>query len=216
MENEPTSNKPMINRVLLETSKWKHCVSCESGIGCRAYKHVMFDCIPMNAETIDILFVGEGPGAAENVIGRPFIGPAGRLLRSIIANASNGRNPQINVGFTNLLVCRPVDEFDENRPPSRSEIMQCAERLKTTINSCQPLIVACLGRIPSDYVPNIIQSREWGGVIRHYKHPSFILRNGGMNAPGYTDYNNDFLNLFSEAEELKSSAHFSGRVGHQR
>jgi uracil-DNA glycosylase len=52
----------------------------------------------------DVLFVGEAPGVSEDVLGRPFVGPAGKLLDTIVERALDG---QYDCAMTNLVACIP-------------------------------------------------------------------------------------------------------------
>lgn len=62
-------------------SRWAH--GC-GGLCCKAARHV---CLVRGTVPCDLLFVGEAPGASEDVIGRPFVGPAGQLLDEICRRA---------------------------------------------------------------------------------------------------------------------------------
>jgi DNA polymerase len=78
-----------------------------------------------------ILFVGEGPGAEEDKVGRPFVGRSGNLLRMSIKAAAI---PDDFYYITNTVRCRPP----ENRDPMPDEIEACwpwmAETLKALPN----------------------------------------------------------------------------------
>ena len=59
----------------------------------------------------DIMFIGEGPGFREDREGRPFVGPAGQLLESLLASIGTNRK---EVFIANMVKCRPPD----NRNPT--------------------------------------------------------------------------------------------------
>jgi DNA polymerase len=60
----------------------------------------------------DILIIGEAPGASEDIIGRPFVGPAGILLDDILEKSLD---PDIRVAMTNL-VCEATDHLGPEDP----------------------------------------------------------------------------------------------------
>lgn len=62
----------------LHVKDWKHCERCELAAD---RKHV---CLGRGDIPADVLFCGEAAGQSENVLGRPFVGPAGQLLDLVI------------------------------------------------------------------------------------------------------------------------------------
>ena len=75
-----------------------------------------------------ILFIGEGPGYHEDQQGRPFVGPAGRLLEEALASIQLKRS---DVFITNVVKCRPP----ENRDPNPDEIQACNGYLERQIEA---------------------------------------------------------------------------------
>jgi uracil-DNA glycosylase len=63
---------------------YRDCRGCEL---CRTRERVVF---PRGSVPADVVFVGEAPGESENILGQPFVGPAGQLLDGIVAEALNG------------------------------------------------------------------------------------------------------------------------------
>ncbi len=86
-----------------------------------------------------IMFIGEGPGAAEDKQGRPFVGPAGQLLNSLLLQAGL-RRPEVFI--TNIVKCRPP----QNREPRPDEVRACREYLDGQIAAINPRIICLLGR----------------------------------------------------------------------
>ena len=87
----------------------------------------------------DLLFVGEGPGFQEDQKGRPFVGPAGKLLDQLIAAAGLTRE---EVYITNVVKCRPPG----NRDPLPEEVEACRSWLDQQIEMVSPKIIVTLGR----------------------------------------------------------------------
>jgi DNA polymerase len=85
-----------------------------------------------------IMFIGEAPGADEDVQGRPFVGRAGQLLDKIIIACGLQRS---DVFIGNILKCRPP----ENRDPAAEEIINCLPYLQRQIELINPEIIVALG-----------------------------------------------------------------------
>ena len=86
----------------------------------------------------DLLFVGEGPGRSEDQQGRPFIGPAGKVLSKLLDSIGLSRE---DVFITNVVKCRPP----ENRKPLRDEVTKCRPYLEKQIETIRPKLVCVLG-----------------------------------------------------------------------
>ncbi len=84
-----------------------------------------------------ILFIGEAPGAQEDIQGKPFVGRSGNILR----NALQELNIK-NFYITNLVKCRPPG----NRDPLESESKNCFPYLKLQLRQLDPKIICTLGR----------------------------------------------------------------------
>ncbi|MHB0937150.1 MAG: uracil-DNA glycosylase [Armatimonadota bacterium] len=86
-----------------------------------------------------ILFVGEGPGATEDELGRPFVGAAGQFLDEMLADIGLNR---ADVFIGNVTKCRPPG----NRDPQPEEIEACAPWLQAQIAAIRPRVICTLGR----------------------------------------------------------------------
>ena len=86
-----------------------------------------------------IMFIGEGPGFHEDRQGRPFVGPAGKLLEEMLAAVGLRRE---QVFITNVVKCRPPD----NRDPQPDEIAACNGYLDRQLAAIDPRIIVTLGR----------------------------------------------------------------------
>lgn len=128
----------------------------------------------------DILFIGEGPGQSEDTLGVPFVGPAGRLLDSIVGMAleaiqderqADGKD-QLRWCFTNVVACMPTDE-DGNKSgaPEAQEIKSCRPRLEEFIGIVRPRMLVAVGDVAHKNLSGVIGSR----LYCHIVHPSHIL-----------------------------------------
>jgi len=126
----------------------------------------------------DILFIGEGPGAQEDILGRPFVGAAGQLLTKMLAAIQLRRE---EVYITNIVKCRPP----ENRNPLPDEIEACFYYLEQQIELINPLVIVCLG---GPAIQTLTRSSNGisrlRGTFQQYKnfpviptyHPAAVLR----------------------------------------
>ncbi|WP_236006145.1 uracil-DNA glycosylase [Paradesulfitobacterium ferrireducens] len=87
-----------------------------------------------------IMLVGEAPGEKEDVSGRPFVGPAGRMLNKILEETGLRRE---DIYITGVVKCRPPG----NRLPKKDEVEACVPFLHEQIRSLQPKIIVCLGSL---------------------------------------------------------------------
>lgn len=151
----------------------QNCVRC--GL-CERRTNVVFGV--GNRET-DILFVGEGPGAQEDLKGEPFVGPAGKLLDDMLSIIDLDRNT--NCYIANIVKCRPP----ENRDPMETEQDACIDYLCNQVALIRPKIIVCLGRIAARRLirEDFRITREHGTWVEKngvwmtaIYHPSALLR----------------------------------------
>jgi len=136
-----------------------------------------------------LVFVGEGPGADEDMQGLPFVGRAGKLLTQMIEAMGLQRR---DVYICNVVKCRPP----ENRTPEPDEVSTCSAFLLRQIDVIQPKVIVCLGAVAAKTVLNttrgISQFRgewlEWRGrkLMATY-HPAYLLRNPPAKADVWKD-----------------------------
>lgn len=86
-----------------------------------------------------VVIVGEAPGAKEDAAGRPFVGPSGRLLDLLLAEAGLSRG---SVFITNVVKARPPG----NRDPTREEVAHHWPWLAAQLDAIAPRLVVPLGR----------------------------------------------------------------------
>jgi DNA polymerase len=92
-----------------------------------------------------IMFIGEAPGRSEDIMGRPFVGDAGKFLETLLAEMSLSRT---DVFICNILKCRPPG----NRPPKPVEIQTCTPYLDRQINTIKPRFIVTLGNFSTAYI----------------------------------------------------------------
>jgi uracil-DNA glycosylase family 4 len=162
------------------------CQKCASLASSR--KNVVFGVGSIDAE---LMFVGEAPGADEDLQGEPFVGRAGQLLTKIIQTMGLSRE---QVYIANILKCRPdtPGQAYGNRPPSPEEMERCLPYLHAQIDLIKPKVLVALGATAVEglfgKVPGI-GITKLRGKWREYRsipvmptyHPSYLLRPNPQN-----------------------------------
>jgi DNA polymerase len=132
-----------------------------------------------------LLLVGEGPGAHEDEIGRPFVGRGGQLLDVLLAEAGLDR---AQVAVANVVKCRPPG----NRTPTPAEARRCTKWLDRQLELCEPSLVVTLGLTALRWASGPgVRLRDVRGVVREWRgtrllptyHPSAALRFGPAGEP---------------------------------
>lgn len=117
--------------------KWSDCTNCSL---CETRNKVVL--IKGTSIPCDILFVGEAPGASEDVLGKPFAGPAGSLLQEIMHNAGALK---VSYAMTNTIACIPLAEGRELSVPPKFAVAACRSRLEECISLCKPEVIIWVG-----------------------------------------------------------------------
>ncbi len=137
----------------------------------------------------ELLFVGEAPGADEDLQGRPFVGRAGQLLTKMIEAIGLSRE-KVYIG--NILKCRPPG----NRDPLPSEVALCRPYLDQQMEMIDPKVVCALGRIAAQTLLDTSRSLgELRGLVHPFRgrkllvtyHPAALLRNPHLKRPAWDD-----------------------------
>ena len=126
----------------------------------------------------DLMFVGEAPGADEDIQGEPFVGRAGQLLTRIIEAIGLRRQ---DVYIANLIKCRPPG----NRNPEPDEVEQCEPFLLHQIDTIKPKVIVALGKFAAQSLLRTtdpitrLRGREYkyrDAILIPTYHPAYLLR----------------------------------------
>jgi DNA polymerase len=139
-----------------------------------------------------VLFVGEQPGDQEDVTGRPFVGPSGRLLDEAMEEAGIDRKRAYVTNAVKHFKWEPRGKRRIHQKPNAREIAACKPWLAAELAVVRPKVVVALGataaqtllgpafRVTRDR-GKVIESAGFGRVIATV-HPSAILRAPGESA----------------------------------
>ena len=150
------------------------CTRCKlAGLG---RKQIVFGVGNPNA---DLMFVGEAPGADEDIQGEPFVGRAGQLLTKIIEAIGLTR---ADVYIANVIKCRPPG----NRNPEPDEVETCEPFLFRQIDTIRPKVIVALGTFaakallktdaPISRIRGQVFEYRSGAKLIPTFHPAFLLR----------------------------------------
>jgi len=171
LANPPAKSESLVN---LKAEIGPDCSRCKlHGLG---RTQVVFG---VGNPDADLMFVGEAPGADEDLQGEPFVGRAGQLLTKIIEAMGMTRD---QVYIANVIKCRPPG----NRNPEWDEVAECEPFLFRQIDIIQPKVVVALGKFGAQALLRTEEpiSRLRGRVFDYRGarlvptfHPAYLLRN---------------------------------------
>lgn len=175
--------------------KWNSCTLCP--LGAKATHHVLYrGDIPAT-----FLFIGESPGPVEDQVGEPFLGPAGKVFKQLLLDV--GLDSDYCV--TNILACFPFKPDDPTtfRAPKKEEATICCDRVRELVLLVKPKVVILLGDVAKKYWNKSIERIESFSFLQkrlELRHPSFILRNGGI---GSVEFKRNLLKLREVVDATK-------------
>jgi uracil-DNA glycosylase len=135
-------------------------------------------------EQARLVFVGEGPGADEDLQGLPFVGRAGQLLTQMIENTASKEGIPLkrqDVYICNVVKCRPP----ENRTPEADEMEMCGQFLFRQLSAIHPRAICALGATAAKALlgrkEGVTRMRgnwfKWNDIqVMVTYHPSYLLR----------------------------------------
>ena len=157
---------------------------------------------PLNAR---IMVVGEQPGDMEDRLGRPFVGPAGRLFDDVAAEVGLDRGE--------IYVTNAVKHFKFSRRgkrrihqrPNAGEIAQCLPWLKQEIRQVRPALIVALGATAAEALTGsgqniaarrgkVERGKDGVAVFLTY-HPSYFLRRGDDAATAKAQFRDDLARV---------------------
>lgn len=150
----------------------ENCQKCKL---CKTRNNIVFG---IGNRKADLMFIGEGPGADEDLQGKPFVGKAGKLMDMAFTALGIKRE---EVYIANIVKCRPPF----NRNPEQDEEQACLNYLRNQVILVKPKVIVLLGNVA---LKNILGS-EYGITASRGKwiekkgiyymptwHPAALLR----------------------------------------
>lgn len=175
------------------------CKQCKKCKLCQTRNNVVFG---TGNKQANIMFIGEGPGADEDIQGKPFVGKAGKLMNMAFDVVGIKRE---EVYIANIVKCRPPS----NRKPEDNEAVACLDYLRNQVILVKPKIIVLLGSVA---LKNIL-GKEYGITGSRGKwiekkgilylptwHPAALLRDENKKI----DFINDLKMVMRKISEVSS------------
>ena len=133
-----------------------------------------------------VLFVGEQPGDKEDLAGKPFVGPAGKILDKALEAAGIDRRDVYVTNAVKHFKWEPRGKRRIHKKPNQLEIVACRPWLEAEIAVVKPKVIVCLGATAAQSLlgSGFKVTERRGEIIPHELapyvtatvHPSSILR----------------------------------------
>ena len=154
--------------------------------GCDLYKRATQTVFGEGLVRARVMLVGEQPGNDEDLAGRPFVGPAGRILDRALADAGIDRSDTYVTNAVKHFKWEPRGKRRIHAKPSAAEIGACRAWLEAEIELVQPRVIVCLGATAAQALlgPRFRVTQERGRFVTSALapyvlatvHPSAVLR----------------------------------------
>jgi uracil-DNA glycosylase family protein len=158
----------------------RHCSACH------LYKRATQTVFGEGPKHATMLLIGEQPGDYEDVAGRPFVGPAGKIMDRALAEAGIDRKHVYVTNAVKHFKWEPRGKRRIHQKPNSREIAACKPWLEAELRLVKPKLVVCLGATAAQTIfgPSFRVTRERGKVLSSKLaprvvatvHPSSLLR----------------------------------------
>lgn len=160
--------------------------AAQSCRGCDLYRHATQTVFGEGKSAAEIILVGEQPGNEEDYAGRPFVGPAGRLLDRCLEEAGIDRSAAYVTNAVKHFKWEPRGKLRLHKKPSLGEVAACRPWLHREIETIEPKLIVCLGATAAQALlgPKFRVTQDRGKLLHPdglppvlaTVHPSSILR----------------------------------------
>lgn len=153
---------------------------------CHLYKRATQTVFGEGPKNARLMLLGEQPGDQEDLAGKPFVGPAGKLLDRALEEAGIKRNEVYVTNTVKHFKWEPRGKRRLHQKPNAREIAACRPWLETELRLVRPKLLVCLGATAAQSIlgPSFRVTRERGKVLGSEiaakvlatVHPSSLLR----------------------------------------
>src|SRR5437762_1796718 len=154
--------------------------------GCDLWERATQTVFGAGARRAEVVFVGEQPGNDEDLAGKPFVGPAGRLLDDALLEAGIDRTQTYVTNVVKHFKWEPRGKRRIHKKPNAREVAACRPWLEAEISLVKPKVIVCLGATAAQALlgPQFRVTKQRGQFIESKLapyimatvHPSSILR----------------------------------------
>ena len=153
---------------------------------CHLHRHATQTVFGEGPKQAPIMLVGEQPGDYEDVAGKPFVGPAGKIMNRALEEAGIDRKQVYVTNAVKHFKWEPRGKRRIHKKPNAREIAACRPWLEAELRVVKPKLLVCLGATAAQAVlgPTFRVTRERGKVLSSKLaprvmatvHPSSLLR----------------------------------------
>ena len=153
---------------------------------CHLYKRATRTVFGEGPKGAPIMLVGEQPGDYEDVAGKPFVGPAGKIMDRALEESGIDRNQVYVTNAVKHFKWKPRGKRRIHQKPNSREIAACRPWLEAELRLVKPKLLVCLGATAAHAIfgPSFRVTRERGKVLSSKLaprvlatvHPSSLLR----------------------------------------
>src|SRR5213595_3151915 len=153
---------------------------------CHLYKRGTQTVFGEGPKCAAMMLVGEQPGDYEDVAGKPFVGPAGKILDRALEDAGINRDEVYVTNAVKHFKWEPRGQRRIHQKPSSRDIAACRPWLEAEVRLVEPKLVVCLGSTAGQTIfgPSFRVTKERGRVLSSHLapkvvatvHPSSLLR----------------------------------------
>jgi uracil-DNA glycosylase len=178
--------KAPVESSLAETrEEARHCRACP------LWKNATQTVFGAGRQSAAIVFVGEQPGDQEDIAGKPFVGPAGRLLDRALDQAGVDRKETYVTNAVKHFKWEPRGKRRIHKKPNELEISACHQWLERELETIEPKLIVALGATAARAVfgrataieknrgriiPAAQAKTGYDADVLVTVHPSFLLR----------------------------------------
>ena len=170
-----------------DTTSWSAVREAAKGCeACHLYKRATQTVFGEGPKDAPIMLVGEQPGDYEDVAGKPFVGPAGKIMDRALEEAGIDRSHVYVTNAVKHFKWEPRGKRRIHKKPNSREIAACRPWLEAEIRLVKPQLVVCLGSTAGQvfFGPSFRVTRERGKLLSSKLaskvvatvHPSSLLR----------------------------------------
>jgi len=170
-----------------DTMSWsamrKAAKDCEA---CHLYKRATQTVFGEGPKSATMMLVGEQPGDYEDVAGKPFVGPAGKIMDQALEEAGIDRSQVYVTNAVKHFKWEPRGKRRIHQKPNSREIAACRPWLEAELRIVKPKLVVAMGATAAQTIfgPGFRVTRERGKVLSSKLaprvlatvHPSSLLR----------------------------------------
>src|SRR5437762_5063363 len=170
-----------------DTTSWsavrEAAKNCEA---CHLYKRATQTVFGEGPKGAAMMLVGEQPGDYEDVAGKPFVGPAGKIMDQALEEAGIDRNQVYVTNAVKHFKWEPRGKRRIHQKPNSRDIAACRPWLEAELRLVEPKLVVCLGSTAGQTIfgPSFRVTKERGKVLSSHLapkvvatvHPSSLLR----------------------------------------